>query len=87
MRRFALEGRRQDLLVCAELLRLAPSPQHATYLMTGFEEAYRGRSMVGLPGSERISRSLSKVRSTINREEDATVIARPRPTGTIAMLP
>lgn len=49
MRRFALEGRRQDLLACAELLRLAPSPLHATYLMTGFEEAYRGRSMVGLP--------------------------------------
>ena len=34
-------------------------------------------SMVGLPGSERISRSLSKVRSTINREEDARVIERP----------
>ena len=34
-------------------------------------------SMVGLPGSERISRSLSKVRATINREEDATVIERP----------
>ncbi|MGK2932224.1 MAG: wax ester/triacylglycerol synthase domain-containing protein, partial [Solirubrobacterales bacterium] len=34
-------------------------------------------SMVGLPGSERISRSLSKVRSTINREDDATVIERP----------
>jgi putative heme-binding domain-containing protein len=49
MRRFALEGRRQDLLVCAELLRMAPSAQHATYLMTGFEEAYRGRPMIGLP--------------------------------------
>ncbi|MGK2955757.1 MAG: WS/DGAT/MGAT family O-acyltransferase [Solirubrobacterales bacterium] len=34
-------------------------------------------AMVGLPGSERISRSLSKVRSTINREEDAAVIERP----------
>ncbi len=34
-------------------------------------------SLVGLPGSERISRSLSKVRSAINREEDATVIERP----------
>ncbi len=34
-------------------------------------------SVVGLPGSERISRSLSKIRSTINREDDATVIERP----------
>lgn len=34
-------------------------------------------AMVGLPGSERISRTLSKVRSTINREDDAAVIERP----------
>jgi diacylglycerol O-acyltransferase len=31
----------------------------------------------GLPGSERISRSLSRIRSTINREDDARVIERP----------
>lgn len=49
MRRFALEGRRVDLLVCAELLRMAPTPEHSKYLMKGFEEAFRGRSMVGLP--------------------------------------
>ena len=29
MRRFAVEGRRQDLLVCAQLLHLAPSTNHA----------------------------------------------------------
>lgn len=33
-------------------------------------------SVVGLPGTARISRTLSKVRSTINREHDATVIER-----------
>lgn len=49
MRRFALEGRRQDLLVCAQLLRMAPTPQHTAFLMKGFEEAYRGREMAGLP--------------------------------------
>ena len=49
MRRFALEGRRQDLIVCAQLLRMAPTPQHTAFLMKGFEEAYRGREMAGLP--------------------------------------
>src|SRR5436190_8677 len=49
MRRFAVEGRRQDLLVCAQLLRAAPSPRHTKQLMKGFEEAYRGRAMTGLP--------------------------------------
>jgi putative membrane-bound dehydrogenase-like protein len=49
MRRFALEGRRQDLLVCAQLLKMAPTPAHSAFLMKGFEEAYRGREMAGLP--------------------------------------
>jgi len=49
MKRFALEGRRQDLLLCARLLRMAPTPAHAQFLMKGFEEAYRGRELAGLP--------------------------------------
>lgn len=49
MRRFAAEGRRADLLVCARLLRLAPTPAHGVHLMKGFEEAYRGRELAGLP--------------------------------------
>jgi putative membrane-bound dehydrogenase-like protein len=49
MRRFALEGRRQDLLVCSELLRMAPSAKEAAPLLLGFQQAYRGRSMTGLP--------------------------------------
>jgi len=49
MRRFAAEGRRQDLLVCASLLRQAPAPKHAARLLSGFEEAFRGRVLAGLP--------------------------------------
>ena len=48
-RRYAVEGRHADLLRCAELFRLAPSPKHAAQLMKGFEEAFRGRPMTGLP--------------------------------------
>jgi len=48
-RRYAVEGKRADLLRCAELFRLAPSPKHAAQLRKGFEEAFRGRSMTGLP--------------------------------------
>ena len=49
MRRFALAGRRHDLLTCAELFELAPRPEHATLLMAGFEESMQGRSLAGLP--------------------------------------
>lgn len=49
MRRYAIDGRRQDLVVAAQLLRLAPGPQAVAQLMKGFEEAYRGRPMDGLP--------------------------------------
>ncbi len=49
MRRFAVEGRRSDLLVCAQLLRTAPSPQATAQLLKGFEAAYRGRVLSGLP--------------------------------------
>lgn len=49
MKRLAMEGRREDLLAGARLLRLAPSPAHTAALVKGFEEAYRGRETVGLP--------------------------------------
>jgi putative membrane-bound dehydrogenase-like protein len=48
-RRYAVEGKRQDLLVLAELFKRAPSPAHAVRLMVGLEEAFRGRPMTGLP--------------------------------------
>lgn len=49
MRRFAVDGRQEGLILCAKLLRLAPAPQHISQLMKGFEEAYRGRSISDLP--------------------------------------
>ncbi|MEM7391418.1 MAG: PVC-type heme-binding CxxCH protein, partial [Verrucomicrobiota bacterium] len=56
MRRFAATGKRLDLSRCAHLLNQAPSPEHVAKLMKGFEEAYQGRSLVGIP--EALSRAL-----------------------------
>lgn len=49
MRRFAAAGTRQDLDRCARLLTQAPGPRAVKALMTGFEAAYAGRSLGGLP--------------------------------------
>jgi putative heme-binding domain-containing protein len=49
MQRFSAAGRRNDLLTAARLLELAPSPNHRALLVRGFEEAFRGRSLAGLP--------------------------------------
>jgi putative heme-binding domain-containing protein len=49
MRRFATTGTRADLLTCARLLALAPSAEHQKLLMTGFEEAFKGRALPPLP--------------------------------------
>ena len=50
MRRFAQTGARKDLLTCATLFDLAPTPEHSKKLMAGFEAAYKGRPLSGLPG-------------------------------------
>jgi putative heme-binding domain-containing protein len=49
MRRFAATGHRKDLGRCAELLSLAPTPDDAKRLISGFEAAYAGRSLPDLP--------------------------------------
>jgi putative membrane-bound dehydrogenase-like protein len=49
MRRFAAAGTRQDLSYSARLLALAPGPEHVKRLMAGFESAYAGRPLAGLP--------------------------------------
>ncbi len=49
MKRFALAGSQKDLRTCVELFRLAPDRKHGLMLLKGFEEAYKGRSAVGLP--------------------------------------
>jgi putative membrane-bound dehydrogenase-like protein len=48
MRRFAV-GSRQDLLVCADLLNRSPSPASTAKLLTGFEQAFAGRSLADIP--------------------------------------
>ncbi len=58
MRRLAAEGSRDYLRECARLLSLAPSQSAKDPLLAGFEEAYRGRSMTGLP--EELLSELSK---------------------------
>lgn len=49
MRRFAAAGTRGDLLTCAKLLQLSPSREHSAKLMDGFEDAFKGRALTGLP--------------------------------------
>ncbi|HWB09501.1 MAG TPA: PVC-type heme-binding CxxCH protein [Pirellulales bacterium] len=49
MRRYAATGSRKDLVTCAKLLNLAPSDEERKTLMRGFEEAFQGRSLTGLP--------------------------------------
>lgn len=49
MRRFASTGSRNDLMVCAKLLELAPEKSHAEILMSGFETAMKGRSQTSFP--------------------------------------
>ena len=48
-RRFAQAGSHRDLLACARLFELSPSPENSRRLMSGFEAAYKGRTLAGLP--------------------------------------
>jgi putative membrane-bound dehydrogenase-like protein len=58
MRRFALSGTRQELVQCARLLNLAPDKESQEKLLAGFEEAFQGRSLTGLP--EELTEALTK---------------------------
>ncbi len=48
-RRFAQAGSRRDLLTCARLFELSPSVEHSRRLISGFEAAFKGRALAGLP--------------------------------------
>ncbi len=50
MRRLAATGHREDLLAAARLFALSPASDLTARLTQGFEEAYKGRPLVGLPG-------------------------------------
>lgn len=58
MQRFAATGHRKDLLVCARLLHLAPDQESVARLMKGFEEAFKGRALAGVP--DELARALEK---------------------------
>ncbi|MBI2805112.1 MAG: c-type cytochrome [Planctomycetes bacterium] len=49
MKRFAMAGSQKDFQTCVELFRLAPEKKHGQILLKGFEEAFKGRSIAGLP--------------------------------------
>ncbi|MCI0457098.1 MAG: c-type cytochrome [Gemmataceae bacterium] len=49
MRRYAQASGRQNLLTCAKLLESAPEARHVAKLLSGFEQAYAGRPLTGLP--------------------------------------
>ena len=49
MKRYALAGTRQELLAAAELFGKAPDNDSTKLLLKGFEEAYKGRSLAGIP--------------------------------------
>ena len=59
MKRFALKGDRRSLAYCAKLLNLASDPTSKKALLAGFEEAFEGRTIQGLPNElvDAISRS------------------------------
>ena len=77
IRRFAQAGTRKDLLNCAKLFALSPGKTQNALLMKGFETAFKGRSLVGLPAE--LSRELSKAGGgslTFRvRQKDKTAIA------------
>lgn len=49
MKRFAMAGSQKDYQTCIELFRLAPEKKHGQILLKGFEEAFKGRSIAGMP--------------------------------------
>jgi putative heme-binding domain-containing protein len=58
IQRYAMAGIRKDLLTCAQLFALAPGKKQTAELMKGFEQAFKGRSLAGLP--VKLSEELSK---------------------------
>ncbi|HEX4590427.1 MAG TPA: PVC-type heme-binding CxxCH protein [Gemmataceae bacterium] len=49
MKRFALAGSQKDYQTCVALFRLAPTKRHGELLLKPFEEAFKGRTIAGLP--------------------------------------
>lgn len=49
MKRYAVAGSRRELMAAAELLKKSPNVESTKLLLSGFEEAYKGRSLAGIP--------------------------------------
>lgn len=49
MQRYAMSASQEELLMCADLLQMAPAKAHRQLLLDGFEQAFQGRSMPSLP--------------------------------------
>jgi len=49
MKRYAIAGSRRGLLAAAALLKASPKQSSTQILLKGFESAYKGRSLAGLP--------------------------------------
>lgn len=49
MKRYALAGSREELVAAANLLKASPDKADTELLLKGFEEAYKGRSLAGIP--------------------------------------
>jgi len=58
MRRFAQSGTRRDWEAATRLFELSPGPSHSRKLMSGFEAAFKGRTLGGLP--EALTRAMSR---------------------------
>jgi len=49
MRRFAQAGTRHDLILCSRLLQISSTKEDTELLLKGFERAFQGRSLSGIP--------------------------------------
>jgi len=57
-RRWAQPGTQRDLLRCARLFELSPTPAHSRRLAAGLEQASKGRALSGLP--EALRRAMTR---------------------------
>lgn len=60
------------LQMCAELLKLSPTPEHTQRLMAGFLEAYQGREVTDLP--EELAAAIEEYQQSIGQSDLALAL-------------
>ncbi len=60
------------LTMCAEFLKLSPSPEHTQRLMAGFLEAYQGREVSNLPAE--LATAIQEYQATIGQSDVALAL-------------